>query len=230
MRLGVLLALVGGALDAYTFVSRGGVFANAQTGNVVLLGIEAARGNWAQTLRHVPAVLAFVLGVVLARWLSRPRMARVVRRPIRAVLILEIVVLAGVGLMPAGSADVAATILVAFTASMQVTTFRQLVDTPYSTTMTTGNLRTATESAYLALADRDREQSRRAGRFGVIVAAFLVGAVAGGVLSDAVGIRAVWGPALVLVLSLALFIHDERIAARSRNSPEGDGPYRGGGL
>ena len=46
VELGILLAIVGGFLDAYTFVGRGGVFANAQTGNVVLMGIEAAKGEW----------------------------------------------------------------------------------------------------------------------------------------------------------------------------------------
>lgn len=35
---GLLLAGVGGFLDAYTFVGYGGVFANAQTGNIVLFG------------------------------------------------------------------------------------------------------------------------------------------------------------------------------------------------
>ena len=36
---GLLLAGAGGFLDAYTFVGRGGVFANAQTGNIVLLAV-----------------------------------------------------------------------------------------------------------------------------------------------------------------------------------------------
>jgi hypothetical protein len=43
---GVLLAGVGGFLDAYTFVGRGGVFANAQTGNIVLLGVAAGERHW----------------------------------------------------------------------------------------------------------------------------------------------------------------------------------------
>jgi hypothetical protein len=42
---GVLLTAVGGFLDAYTFVSHA-VFANAQTGNVVLFGIETASRHW----------------------------------------------------------------------------------------------------------------------------------------------------------------------------------------
>ena len=37
--LGALLTVTGGFLDAYTYLCRGKVFANAQTGNIVLLGV-----------------------------------------------------------------------------------------------------------------------------------------------------------------------------------------------
>ena len=44
-RLGAVLALAGGFLDAYSYCVRGGIFANAETGNMVLLGIHAMRGS-----------------------------------------------------------------------------------------------------------------------------------------------------------------------------------------
>ncbi|HEV3423197.1 MAG TPA: YoaK family protein, partial [Paraburkholderia sp.] len=44
----VLLTLSGGFLDAYTYVGHGGVFANTMTGNVALLGIHIAAGDWTQ--------------------------------------------------------------------------------------------------------------------------------------------------------------------------------------
>ena len=34
-----ILAIVGGFLDAYSYLMRGHVFANAQTGNIVLFGV-----------------------------------------------------------------------------------------------------------------------------------------------------------------------------------------------
>ena len=46
-RVGILLAAAGGFLDAYTFICRGHVFANAQTGNIVLFGVSLARGDLA---------------------------------------------------------------------------------------------------------------------------------------------------------------------------------------
>jgi uncharacterized membrane protein YoaK (UPF0700 family) len=130
--------------------------------------------------------------------------------------VLEIVVLIGVGLVPNGSADSVATVLVAFTSSVQVSSFRTLVDTAYSTTMTTGNLRMATYSAYHALVSHDRAAALRARRFFGVIGAFLVGAVVGGLLTknSVMGIHAVWIPAGLLVLALALFVRDERIASR----------------
>jgi len=72
LRLAVLLTLAGGFLDAFTFVGHGGVFANAQTGNVVLLGVEAAAGRWSAAVRHVPALLAYVAGVATAETMMNP--------------------------------------------------------------------------------------------------------------------------------------------------------------
>ncbi|MEU6405940.1 YoaK family protein [Streptomyces sp. NPDC046985] len=222
VRLGVLLALVGGGLDAYTYVSRGGVFANAQTGNVVLLGVAAAGRHWAQAVRHIPPIIAFVLGVLVTESLKRPRVAVRVRWPARAVLVLEILALFCVGLLPSGAADTAATVLVAFSASLQVATFRKLVDTPYSTAMTTSNLRTATQSAYLAVVARDRDAARRARRFSAVLGAFFAGAIAGGFLTDWEGVHAVWALAGLLALGLVLFVHDERAAARGRRASDAE--------
>ena len=37
LEIGILLCLAGGFMDAYTYVTRGGVFANAQTANLILM-------------------------------------------------------------------------------------------------------------------------------------------------------------------------------------------------
>ena len=45
IRLGVVLAIAGGFMDAYSYMCRGKVFANAQTGNILLLGIHLSEKN-----------------------------------------------------------------------------------------------------------------------------------------------------------------------------------------
>jgi uncharacterized membrane protein YoaK (UPF0700 family) len=203
---GLLLAGTGGFLDAYTFVGRGGVFANAQTGNIVLLGVAAGERHWLAALLHVPPVLAFLLGVALAETLARPAGRRIVRRPARFVLVAEIVVLVIVGALPPQMPDQVVTAAIAFTSALQVSTFRSLQGIDYSTTLTTGNLRTLVAKAYLWRADHDATAGRQAARIGAIVVGFGVGAGAGALCTHFLGLRAVWVAAALLVLALAAIV------------------------
>ena len=49
----LLLTFTGGFLDAYTFMLRGGTFANAQTGNIVMTGVNLAKGNAGDAITNV---------------------------------------------------------------------------------------------------------------------------------------------------------------------------------
>ena len=48
----VFLTLSGGFQDAYTYMGRGKVFANAQTGNIVLMATNFCEGDFAKALRY----------------------------------------------------------------------------------------------------------------------------------------------------------------------------------
>lgn len=203
---GVLLAGVGGFLDAYTFIGYNGVFANSQTGNVVLLGVDAQAGHWQEALLHIPPVVAFVLGVALAQMLAQPAVRRIVRRPTRWVLIAEIVVLAVVGAAP-GSVPVRVVPgVIAFAAAAQVTTFRSLNGVEYSSTLTTANLRALTVNLFEWRTGHDPAARRHAALLGCIVAAFAVGAGVGGLCTRLVHHRAAWIAAAVLVIVLAAIV------------------------
>ncbi|WP_048170538.1 YoaK family protein [Methanosarcina siciliae] len=210
VKLGILLAIVGGFLDTYTFIGRGGVFANAQTGNVVLVGIEAAAGEWEQAMFHAVPILAFIVGVVVAEMIKKPSIRLFIPDAERAVLILEIAVLFVIGFIPYTSPDIIVTVAVSFVSSVQISSFRKLVGSPYSTTMITGNLRSATQEAYIAFTKRDWKSALRAVRYSIIIAAFLAGAISGGVLTSLIGTKAVWVAVIILIGSVILFSIDER--------------------
>ena len=59
----VFVTLSGGFQDAYTYICRGQVFANAQTGNIVLLRAALLQGDWAVCLRYAISLLSFVFAV-----------------------------------------------------------------------------------------------------------------------------------------------------------------------
>ena len=62
----IFLALSGGFQDAYTYNCRNGVFANAQTGNIVLMSQYFMRGNWQKGISYLLPVLSFAVGVCIA--------------------------------------------------------------------------------------------------------------------------------------------------------------------
>lgn len=173
---GLGLAVVGGFLDTYTYFTRGGVFANAQTGNLVLLGISAARGEFYRAGQYLIPVLAFALGVVATEGLRARRGAGDWQR---TVLLLEAAILAVVGLLPPVFPDFVVNVTVSFLCSMQVNSFRLLEGMPYATTMCTGNLRSCAGLLWRWLFARDRQAGGRAARYLWVMLAFCAGAAAG---------------------------------------------------
>ncbi|WP_144120108.1 YoaK family protein [Catellatospora sichuanensis] len=210
LRLIVLLTMAAGFLDAYTFLGRGGVFATAQTGNVVLLGVQAAQAQWAEALRHVPPIIAFVVGVWVAETIRQPRVAVALRKPARAALVLEILVLVVVGVLPSGVSDDLVAVMIAFVASVQITSFGLIGRWSFNTTVTTTNLRNAAQALYGAAVRRDRDAAAQARSLWPAIVSFAVGALLGGLVTARVGDRAVWVATGLLLAGLALFLADDR--------------------
>jgi len=223
VELGILLTLVGGFLDAYTFVGRGGVFANAQTGNVVLMGIEAAAGEWEKAVLYAVPILAFIVGVVVAETIKKPSMRLLIPDTERAVLILEIAVLFIVCFIPYTGPDMMVTVAISFVAALQFSVFRKLDGSPYNTIAITGNLRSATQEAYLAVTRKDYKSAFQAVRFSVINLSFLAGAILGGLLTSFIGVKAVWVTVIVLICPVILLSTDEYKSKNVRIDAKGSG-------
>lgn len=204
--LGLLMALVGGFLDAYTFVSRDGVFANAQTGNFVLLGVEIAQGEFNQAVLHIPPILAFILGAAVAEVFKSWQGRRLFHAPGRAVLLLEMTLLLIVGFLPSEIPNMIITIMIAFVASIQFATFRKLTKWNYNTTTITGNLLTATKSAYSAIFIHDHDAAIQSLRFITVLTSFLAGALFGTMSTFYFATKAIWIAAGILVVVTILFV------------------------
>ena len=92
-RIGAMLAVVGGFLDAYTYLARGQVFANAQTGNIVLLGVHLSEGDFKKALSYLVPILAFVAGIFVDEWIKHRLEGKVALHWRQTVLLIEILAL-----------------------------------------------------------------------------------------------------------------------------------------
>ncbi len=175
-----LLSITGGFLDAYTFVSRDGVFANAQTGNFARLAISIANGSWEMAIRYLIPIIFFIIGVSVAIWVSRCVPHNSYLHWKQYTLILEIILLLIVSWIPYGKfSNICANILISFTCAIQAESFRKVLGTPFASTMCTGNLRNATEYLNQFFIDKEKTFLQKSGQYFGIDILFVLGAVAG---------------------------------------------------
>ena len=180
----MLLAIVGGFLDAYTYVARGHVFANAQTGNIVLFGLHLAEGEWLKAISYFIPILAFVLGVFVDEWIKKYvlPMPKIHWRQI--VLLFEVLILFIVAWLPfGGTNDLIANTLVSFVCSMQVQSFRKVHGLPYATTMCTGNLRSGTELLFRFTQSKEKELQVKSMHYYGVILFFILGAGIGALMT-----------------------------------------------
>ena len=204
--LGALLTVGGGFLDAYTYFTRGGVFSNAQTGNLVLLAIRLTQGDLTALPHYLPPILAFALGVVAAELVRDRFRASHALHWRQAVVALEALVLLATAFLPQGPWDAAVNAAVSFVCAMQVEAFRKIRGNALATTMCTGNLRSGTELLYHGLRDRDSAALRRSLQYYGIILCFLAGGALGVWATDLLAERAILlCCAMLLVIFLAMF-------------------------
>ena len=208
MRVAYILTVVGGFLDAYTYFERGGVFANAQTGNIVKLGIALADGARDHYLFYLAPICSFVLGLMVALGIKELLERRQIRLVRRSILLAEMVGLAIVGLIPLGEEwDKLANCIVSFVAAMQYETFTTFRGEAIVTTMSTGNLRKFVDALFVGVVRHDRRRLRRAGIYLSIIAAFTFGAFLGTRACAVMERAAVWPAIVALGVTAAIITY-----------------------
>lgn len=203
------LSASGGLQDAYTYISRGKVFANAQTGNIVLLSQNICEQNWRLAIHYLIPLLSFAFGVAASEQIRR--MDQNIRRLHwrQLVLIAEILLLLLVGFLPE-CWNSPANAIVSFSCAMQVQAFRKVNSYAFSSTMCIGNIRSGMESLCAYRQTRNIGTFYKALHYFGIIFLFALGSGLGACLIPVCGIRTIWISCLLLLVSFSLmFIKEE---------------------
>lgn len=210
--LGAVLALGGGFMDAYSYIGRGKVFANAQTGNLLLLGVHLTEGNFDQILRYLTPVLCFIIGVLLACICNSIGNRRYFHWR-QLVLLIEIICFVGVAFIPE-SYNILANSIISLACGMQVEAFKKIWSHPVATTMCIGNMRTGTESLYQYFVKKDKNLLVRGFVCFFIILCFIIGAVIGNFVLKYLKLWSILVCAGILLIALIIMFfehHDNEV-------------------
>ena len=205
----MFLSLSGGLQDVYTYLFRGKVFANAQTGNIVLMAVHAFAGEWGRVLHYLVPLCFFALGVFAAE-LMHQKLQNLQRLHWRQLVVLgEVLLLFAVGFLPQ-SQNLLANAIVSFSCAMQVQAFRKVNGYAFASTMCIGDLRSGVEAFCIWRKSHEPHAKDRMVRYFGIILLFALGAGLGSKSAAQLGGRAIWLSCCFLLVSFALmFIREE---------------------
>jgi uncharacterized membrane protein YoaK (UPF0700 family) len=200
-----LLTFSGGFLDAFTWLSLGGVFASSQTGNVVFLGIDAMSGRWQQAAHHLLPIVGFLLGA----WVAIR-----VRAPLRC-LVAHIVCLVAAMLLLHRIPDPIAILGISFGIALESASFRRVGRWSYLSVTVTGNMLRAIDQ-FVSTSDRDALRGGVA--MLVLCLIFLCGAAFGGYATTRLGAASIAVPIALSACALLLCLRSHAIRQRGVRS------------
>lgn len=217
IELGIVLAASGGFMDAYSYIMRDHVFANAQTGNKYRTTSGQFLSDMLTPSNSIFPVCAFAAGIMLAD-LVRFRMDERKRLHWRQIsVLLEAIVLAGVCFIPV-SLNLLANSLTSLACGIQVESFRKIHGNGIATTMCIGNLRSGTQNLCDYMHTKEKKcLSKSILYYGVIVC-FIIGAVLGNVCISYMQEKAILVCAFFLLAAfIMMFIDREKEEHESRS-------------
>lgn len=198
----LLLTMVGGFFDAYTFVNCDGIFANAQTGNLIFVGIDLIEGNFQEVLHYSIPILSFVVGVLVSKHIEMKYKELSIFKHIYMLLLTQIFALLvilfkhqylGVDIRP---------IVISFICAIQFDGFRKVNNLVFASVFCTGNLRSMSEHLYKYVVLKKKESKTPLAIYSTVILVFLSGVVLGAAMSKIFLHKAIFAPLIIICINL----------------------------
>ena len=209
--IGVCLSLVGGFLDAYSYLLKGRVFANAQTGNVVLLFISAANRELHKSLKYILPIATFALGIFISEFVKNKHYVKNSTR-IVIVLIFEVLTIAAIGLTGTYFGHDVINAVISFIAALQVANFDKVDGNPIATTMITGNLKSSMINLAKYRAVKDAKYLHSFFKYLLIIASFGIGVAVGFITIQYYAERSILLCEVFIITAFIMLQREEKLA------------------
>lgn len=198
----LLLTVIGGFFDAYTFVNCGGIFANAQTGNLIFVGIDLIDGNLSEVLHYLVPILSFIVGVLVSKLIEHKYKELSIFKHIYMLLFTQVIALVfiliehtifGIDIRP---------IVISFICAIQFDGFRKVNNLVFASIFCTGNLRSMSEHLYKYVFLKQKESKIPFIIYSVVVTVFLIGVILGAAMSKFYAHKAIIIPLIMIIINL----------------------------
>lgn len=198
----LLLTLIGGFFDSYTYVNSNGIFANAQTGNIIFIGINLANGEWKKTLHYFYSICAFIFGVICNEYITEKFSKLSIFRYLYLTILIQLSLLILIFFVPYIHNFDIRPLAISCVCAMQFDSFRKINNIPFASVFCTGNLRSGSEYFFKYVFLKNKTAKDRFVLYVIIILTFLIGVVLGGLSSKYYQHYAILIPIIILIINL----------------------------
>lgn len=204
-----VLIIIAGFYGGYAMVVRGGMFSNAQTGNVAFMAVALGKGEIIQALYYLIPISAYMLGSFVSEILPRQLRRAHLFRWDTLLTLFEIVAVIVMGFIPATAPHQICQVLINFICAMQYNTFRQAEGVSMATTFVTNHIR-QTGIGLAGLLDGSKEKTPIRCKIVThisMIGCFILGVFSATVCCSFFGTYAIWLNLIPLVVVFADLLH-----------------------
>ena len=196
---GILLALSGGFMDAYSYINRGKVFANAETGNIILMTLKICEGKFLESINYIIPILSFAIGVAICEIIKHRKEKINIIHWRQIIVVFEIAAFVFVAFLPQDMNQIANSII-SMISGVQFATFPKVRGTAMATTMCTGNLKSGTQNMYRGIKTGDKSALEKGLYYYVCIFVFIIGTMVGYLFVK------LWAEKAILLAAVAMLI------------------------
>ena len=204
-----VLIVIAGFYGGYAMVVRGGMFSNAQTGNVAFMAIALGKGEVIQALYYLIPISAYMLGAFVSEILPRQLQKTRLFRWDTVLTLFEILAVIVMGFIPVTAPHQICQVLINFICAMQYNTFRQAEGVPMATTFVTNHVRQV-GLMVAGMFDKSKNAKTQLDRATIhlsMILCFVLGVVAATICCRFFGTYAIWFNLIPLAVVFVDLLH-----------------------
>ncbi len=205
----LILMFAGGLMGSYSYLLKGGVFANAETANCLLFGASIATGDFERARTLIIPITTYVIAAFFSEFMLEKMKDRH-KVSWEAILVgFEAVMLFLLGFVPQSAPFVISHVVITFLGSMQYNTFRSIHNEAMATVFVTNHLRLTGVNAEKALTSKDKKYLMSCLYHLGMIATFMLGAGVMAVVSKSLIEKSIWIVSPVLLLVFFILLRDD---------------------